>query len=1209
MNRRSARIPLLAAFACLISTGGVAYGAFPQDPPNDPGYNRAEQGNQSTCTQTSANDEQHYLYSFMPQCTPAASDPENAAGMSIDKAWKQFTTGKGAVIAYVEAGINWHNGDAEELANRVFLNRGELPKPTTPVNNGLLNARDYADTTDYNGNGIVDPEDIIKRFSNGRDSDHNGYVDDISGWDFYDHQNDPATVDSTYGHANGQMKQAAAETNNGHGDAGICPKCMVMPVKAGAEALDRTDDLAQAWLYAADMNVDVIVSTTADLGYSTFMSEAVDRVWKEGTVMVESSNDFNSTDHQGGMFHQHVLPGNGMVSNTQGLGTIPNSAIASNADTKTYRVRSGETSWGTHNMFTAATNGGSTSESTPTVGGVMALVLAYGKKAAKQSRISHPLSNDEAVQVVRDTASDVNDSSLPWPNGPGFDLQYGYGRPNVFKAMQAVSKGRIPPQAWFNSPAWYSLYDPTKTRRVPVSGHVGAPRSPSYHWRLEFAPGAEPTNAEFKTAAHGHGTHAFDGSLGSIDLSKVPHAFWSKAYRVSTTKTLETSEDYTVTLRLRVFDKRGRMGEERRSIAVHHDPTLRRHFPFRIGHGGESQPALADLQGRGRLAIVFGDSDGIVHAIDGKTGHELPGWPALTRRTIVTRRHSGVHPGHEPVLADVAVGDLKHNGSQEVVATSTTGRVYVWNSRGRLLRGWPKTLRTGVHKPAIPRPALDYTRLPQQGATAAPVLSDLNGDRKLEIVQAAWDGHLYVFKPNGRPLKGWPVKVTLPPGHQPPGGYLTVQDHKLDAPPSVGDIDGDGKPEIVVKSQYTDVPGGGIQPAPNSHVHAYHADGTPVAGFPIEAPGLIGYYGSAQEFITEGVSVPILANVDGNPGDEIAFAAGIFSPTILYGGDGSTITTYGPVPGATTNLLQGNIDLSTAQDVLSGNLPQDSPVNFTNAGAFGRFGPGGQLSFATPGSGAASVVGSLLFTGSGININNYEAAYNAASAAAVPGFPTKLQGLDFLGSPVIADVSGDGQAEVLNAADSSALQAFTDTGGEAPGFPKFTTGWVVFAPAVGDINSDGRNEVVALTREGYLFVWKTNGTPAGNDEWWRAGHDEHNTDAYGTDTRPPGAIRGLHLSSDGKRFSFRAPGGDWYAGKVDHYRVTIRRAHHPRKHRNVAATAAAGKRQSIRLPADAESVRIVAVDDAGNLSRKAYRLALRTTDGPPGPIPDFKPSG
>src|SRR5204862_1376315 len=285
-----------------------------------------------------------------------------------------FTTGNGhTVIAYIEGGINWHH-DPKELADKVFLNKGELPPPTTPAKGkklcpDALCAADYSDTKDANKNGVVDPEDIIVRFSNLRDDDGNGYVDDISGWDFYNDQNDPATVDSTYDHANNQQEQAAAQTNNDFKGAGVCPGCMLLPIKAGAEALDRTDDLAQAWLYAADMHVDVLVSVTADLGYSSFMRQAVNYDWRHNVVMVEASNDFDSTDHQGGMFWPHVLPGNGLVSDQTG---VPNGESA----TTTFRERSNYTSWGTHNMFSVATSGGTTSESTPIVGGVAALVMS-----------------------------------------------------------------------------------------------------------------------------------------------------------------------------------------------------------------------------------------------------------------------------------------------------------------------------------------------------------------------------------------------------------------------------------------------------------------------------------------------------------------------------------------------------------------------------------------------------------------------------------------------------------------------------------------------------------------------------------------------------------------------------------------------------------------------------------------------------------------
>ncbi len=1167
---------LALGLAGALAVPPAAHAAFPQDPPNDPAYASAEHS-LADCSNKSVNDEQHYFYSFIPRCTPQARDPENAAGMSVDKAWAQYTAGDGGtVIAYVEGGINWRD-NPRELADKVFLNKGELPPPTTPHHDHVLNARDYGDTKDYNGNGVVDPEDIIRRFSDGRDDDHNGYVDDISGWDFYDNQNDPATIDSAYDHANNQQMQAGAQTDNGISGAGLCPRCMIMPVKAGAEALDRTDDLAQAWLYATDMKADVIVSVTADLGYSSFMRQAVDYAWRHNVLMVEASNDFDSLDHQGGMFWPHVLPGNGLVTNSQGV-----RGPAANALTNTYRSRSDETSWGTHNVFSASTQGGSTSESTPTVGGVMALVLSYGKKAAQEGKIARPLTNAEALQVVRTTASDIVDSDDPnptaWPAKPGWEMQYGYGRPDVLRAMRSIAAGQIPPVGWIDSPRWYSLYDPTEVSKVAVRGHVEARRAQRYHWKLEYAPGPEPSDSDFITAGSGSGRKPFSGRLGTVDLSRIPKSFWSAAFHLSSDKELSTNDQYTVTLRLRVVDSHGRVGEERRAIAVHHDPSLLRHFPRRIDAGGEAQAALVDLQGRGHLAAVFGDSDGRVHAVDGVSGRELPGWPVKTNETEVTRPHRGINPGHEPLVANVAVGDLDHDGRLWVVATSTTGRVYVFNDRGRRRRGWPIKMARGVVTPAIPRPAQPFTRLPHTGATAPPVLYDLDRDGKLEIVQAAWDGHLYAWHANGRSLKGWPVKVKLPKGEQPPPGRPDlIDDHKLDTPPAIADLDGDGKPEVLIRSQYAYITGAGIQPGGVGFVHAYHADGKPVDGYPIQQQSIVMYYGSAQEFITEGSTVPSVADVDGDGKDE--FAEGpIFTPTSLYDGDGSERTAYGN-PSQAASQFQ-NVTSDPASVVTTGHLPGDAPVTFTASGAFGRFGAGGDLVFAQPGSGAASIAAALLVTGSGLPINNFLRVNDAASGAEAPGFSSLTQGLDFLGSPTIADVDGDGKPEVLEGGDSSALHGFATGGGQADGFPKFHTGWELYGPSTGDLDGDGRTDVVVLTREGYLMAWRTDGTPAGNDEWWAFRHDERNTSRYGTDTRPPGVIAKPRLSADGSHLSFVAPGDDWYAGKVRRY---VLRLPGPDRHETkVEATASAGERQTVEVPPGKKGLKIYAVDEAGN---------------------------
>ncbi len=42
---------------------------------------------------------------------------------------------------------------------------------------------------------------------------------------------------------------------------------------------------------------------------------------------------------------------------------------------------------------------------------------------------------------------------------------------------------------------------------------------------------------------------------------------------------------------------------------------------------------------------MFGDSDGRLHALDGKTGKELPGFPVFTKRTVVTAKHKRINPG------------------------------------------------------------------------------------------------------------------------------------------------------------------------------------------------------------------------------------------------------------------------------------------------------------------------------------------------------------------------------------------------------------------------------------------------------------------------------------------------------------------------------------------------------------------------------------
>jgi hypothetical protein len=97
----------------------------------------------------------------------------------------------------------------------------------------------------------------------------------------------------------------------------------------------------------------------------------------------------------------------------------------------------------------------------------------------------------------------------------------------------------------------------------------------------------------------------------------------------------------------------------------------------------------------------------------------------------------------------------------------------------------------------------------------------------------------------------------------------------------------------------------------------------------------------------------------------------------------------------------------------------------------------------------------------------------AATSTYVPTFPNHVEDLQFLSGPSIADVGGLPTPEVVAASAGYFIHAYDGTGLEPTGWPKFTGGWNISNPAIGDVDGDGLNEVVTLTREGNLFVWDT----------------------------------------------------------------------------------------------------------------------------------------
>ena len=120
-------------------------------------------------------------------------------------------------------------------------------------------------------------------------------------------------------------------------------------------------------------------------------------------------------------------------------------------------------------------------------------------------------------------------------------------------------------------------------------------------------------------------------------------------------------------------------------------------------------------------------------------------------------------------------------------------------------------------------------------------------------------------------------------------------------------------------------------------------------------------------------------------------------------------------------------------------------------------------------------------------------AWSTATGDVLPAFPQRVEDLQFLSAPAIADIDGDGIAELLVGSGGYYLHAFSGTGGEPAGWPKFTGGWTIGSLAVGDLDGDGLLDVVAPTREGRLYAWESASSTDSAIQWASFAHDAHRT--------------------------------------------------------------------------------------------------------------------
>ena len=781
------------------------------------------------------------------------------ADVDAPEAWGDETGNENVVIAVIDTGIDYNHPD---LAANIWHNPGE--------------------TAD-----------------NGIDDDSNGYVDDVTGWDFvsvpdsYVHEDeDPGPGDNDpldrHGHGTNLAGIIAAVGNNGLGISGMTWQCKLMPVRMGYRRTDNTagcssSDAASAIEYAAENSADVINLAWIFRSGPQVVRDAIEYAYARGAVIVASvGNDDSETivfpssmdevisvagsddkDNRAvWKLCQPPLPGEG---SNYGIGidvAAPGMDILTTALGSSY------------------VNVHGTSASAGLTSGLAGLILSQDTSFTNQR-----------VKEIIYSSADANISP---------DQYIGRARINAGNAL----KIHAVPCAEIDNIDDMDVISGT----FPILGTADGRNNPLQNYVLEYGPGVYPVTL---TTIVDSTSPVNNGNLASWDLEGV--------------------DEGKYTLRLTVHDTCGNYNIKEKVVLV--DKDLHPGWPQSTGANNYCHPVAGNLDTDGDLEIVVGDCDGFLYAwkhdgslvfqkvLDGRVstgpvladidndgdleilvasqgsfstagkvylfeadGSSVSGWPQVL-------------PGEERLA--LSVGDLDGNGSLEVVGAvswnsmAQRSLIYIWNANGTsyMPAAWPKEI--DLEMPPNTGTAQDFAN--------TPVLVDMDNDGDLEIIASfpVYErGPLYVWHHDGTNFSNWPIDtgdgytVHCVAGDIDNDGDLEIvgikQNGKIrvwnhDATPYLpgawpdlsysfstpilADLDQDKDLEIIVESN-------------NNNVYVYHHDGQDMAGWPVQVEDILGDWSWP----------PLVAgDVDGDGCPEIVAAGGKEKRVYIWHSDGTPL--------------------------------------------------------------------------------------------------------------------------------------------------------------------------------------------------------------------------------------------------------------------------------------------------------------------------------
>ncbi len=203
-------------------------------------------------------EEDYPVKAFTSPNDPQFSAQSGLKRMFMQDAWDISTGSQEVIVAVSDSGVDI---DHPDLANQIWTNAGEIP-----------------------GNGI--------------DDDNNGYIDDVSGWNFFNNSNNPRDDNGHGTHVAGII---GAKGDNGVGITGVNWNVRIMPVKfLNANGSGTTSGGVESIRYAANHGAKVINLSWGGVDESNALRDIILYANSKGALVVAAAGN----DRQDNEWHQ-----------------------------------------------------------------------------------------------------------------------------------------------------------------------------------------------------------------------------------------------------------------------------------------------------------------------------------------------------------------------------------------------------------------------------------------------------------------------------------------------------------------------------------------------------------------------------------------------------------------------------------------------------------------------------------------------------------------------------------------------------------------------------------------------------------------------------------------------------------------------------------------------------------------------------------------